>query len=205
MIMWVENFFGPMDVYLQILSEQAARLGLNHEKYPPGKDVTKEGNLIFPSVQVVAVFQKADPQVAGVTVGRIFFTVNDDPATKAGLELFQSSALNNQNPQSVEATLQRQARLLMTASQKALLQKKGEACEQNVTEPVAHLAIALPSRKQVYGIHNMLVKAQSETMKLYGDQVAYNPGDNSTNTKFALKDSYPGAPFNRTIELISYE
>ncbi|WP_330924081.1 hypothetical protein [Candidatus Sororendozoicomonas aggregata] len=199
------ELFGPMDVYLQILSEQSAKLGLRHDKYPPGKGVTKEGNLIFPSVQVVEVFRKTDPQVVGVTIGRIFFTVNGDPATKAGLELFQASALNNQNPQSIEATLQRQASLFMTASEMALLQKKGEASVQRLPEPVAHLAIALPNSKQVYAIHNRLGKAQSKTMKLYGAQVAYNPGDNSTNTKFALRDNYPRAPFNRIIELISYK
>jgi hypothetical protein len=65
--------------------------------------------------------------------------------------------------------------------------------------PVGHLALAVESWKTVEAVHCGLAEAcLRETLTTpYGDEISFNPGDASINTKFRAR----GGPI---IELVSY-
>ncbi len=197
------ELFGPLNFYLQLLSEQSESMGLTHDLYPQGKGVTKDGNFVFPSVQVVKSLRYHDPNVKGVTIGRIYFTKNK---YRAGLELFQASSLNNQQPQDISFTLQRMISLIISPEKlKTWRSLPGSNhCKLTLPEPVDHIAVMLPSKRSIYTIHQAAKHIDSPNLKLYLDKVAFNPNDKSTNTKIAVRASYSGAPFNKIIEFVHY-
>lgn len=172
------ELFGPISFYLPLLEQAAPHLGL-----------TKLTHLIFPSTQVVKVLQEHDPTVRGVTIGRIYFQSQDFGCVRS-IELFQASLQDGTHPQDVSATKERIS--LLSAS------KKG-----STLMPIDHISIELNKIEEVQSIHSRLHELASETLKPYLKEVSHNPGDGSTQTKAAMRDS-PEDPFNRIVEFVHY-
>jgi hypothetical protein len=172
------ELLGPLSFYLPLLDKLASPLRLLHVR-----------DMVFPSTQVVKVLREHDPDLQGVTIGRVYF--QDLIHDKNGcLELFQPSPVDEQCPQTVEATLTRQA-LLVDLKNSARL------------TPIDHLAIKLDSVENVQSIHRRIFELASDTLQPNQREVSYNPGDRSTQTKVLLRDSVD-TPFNKIIEFVYY-
>lgn len=173
------ELYGPISFYFSLLEQIAPQLGLNKLKH-----------LIFPSMQVVKVLQEQDPNVKGVTIGRIYFQ-SDDNGNIRCLELFQASLQNGECPQDIAATQERLS--LLTSSKNT-----------SVLAPIDHLSIELSTVEDVQRIHNRIQQLSSETLKPYQKEISHNSGDGSTQTKAIMRDSNE-APFNKIVEFVHYE
>ena len=172
------ELYGPISFYVSLLEQMAPQLGL-----------TKSKHVIFPSTQVVKVLQKHDPDVKGVTIGRIYFQ-SGETETRKCIELFQASLPDGQSPQSIAATRERLS--LLTSSM-----------ENSTLTPIDHVSIEFGSVEDVQKIHRRLHQLASETLKPYQKEVSYNSGDGSTQTKAVMRESKEG-PFNRIVEFVHY-
>ncbi len=146
--------------------------------------------IVFPSTQVVKVLQQYDPDLRGVTIGRVYFQNIADGRIRC-LELFQASSLDDQHPQKMEATLERIS--LLT-----------DPCSSSPKTPIDHLALEFSSIEEIQKIHNQIHELSSELLMPYQEKVSYNPGDGSTQTKVLLRSSTTTA-FNKIIEFVHYD
>ena len=173
------ELFGPLSFYLPLFDWIAPQIGLIHLR-----------DIVFPSTQVVKVLQKHDPDLRGVTIGRIYFQSTENGKIRC-LELFQASPQDEKFPQNIEAT---KARLfLLTASQ-----------SNSLLTPIDHLSLQLNTIEDVQNVHDRIHHLSSETLMPYQEKISYNPGDCSTQTKVLLRDSKATA-FNKVIEFVHYE
>ena len=173
------ELFGPLSFYLPFLKKIAAQFGLVYLK-----------DIVFPSTQVVKVLQQHDPDLRGVTIGRIYFQNISDGKIRC-LELFQPSSLDEQYPQKIEATEERF--VLLTAPFSSSSQT-----------PIDHLALELSTTEDVQKIHDHIRQLTSEILMPYQEKISYNSGDGSTQTKVLLRDSTTTV-FNKIIEFVHYE
>ncbi len=167
------ELFGPIQIYLNWLTELAPKLGLKYLRHQ-----------VFPSTQVVKVLQSQDPNVRGVTIGRIYFSALGHSQIGA-LELFQVALLNGDHPQDIRHTFER---VYSSGDSKVV--------------PIEHVSIELNSIEAVNGVQKHLSERaqQDASLKLYQESVSYNPGDGSTNTKFIIE----GAGKKKIVELVHY-
>ncbi|HEY8155311.1 MAG TPA: hypothetical protein VII72_14385 [Myxococcota bacterium] len=159
--------FGELDWYLRVLADWSKTGAFELRGYR-----------IFPSVQVRKVLAY-DPQLADVRIARVYL---EGPARTLNLEIFEVT----------------QHWLYTAARQRATFAAE-DPREGGPLVPVGHLALAVESWKTVEAVHCGLAEARlrEEISTPYGDEISYNPGDASINTKFRAR----GGPI---IELVSY-
>lgn len=191
------ELYGPITFYLDVLRELAPSLMLEHVKLPAGKNITPNGDIIFPSVQVVEALRKTDPDLKGVTIGRIYF--HDQNGMKGCLELFQASLIDNSSPQDYIFTLARHG-VLHQNVHLLYVTDFGDF----LASPIEHFSIAVNHKDTVYKVHHHIKNSSNENMRLYTRQIAYNPADKSTNTKIAIKSDPKYLVFTKIIEIVHY-
>ena len=173
------ELLGPLTFYLSLLQENSQMFGLHYVSH-----------LIFLSTQVVKNLAEEDPEIRGVTIGRIYFRHQVNETIRC-LELFQTAMPDGSFPQKVEKTIER---LSITLSPD----------EKPHITPIDHLAIRFGHPDDIKNIHEKIIQAQSEIVRPYQMKVSYNPSDQSTNTKVLFRDSNRSA-FNKIVEFISYD
>lgn len=173
------ELLGSLSFYLPLLKKLSPELGL-----------VAFMEIVFPSTQVVKVLQHYDPNISGVTIGRMYFQDISNGQIRC-LELFQASSQDDQCPQKITATEDRL--LLLTAPSSSSLQT-----------PIDHLALEVGAIEDVQSIHDRIHQLASETLMPYQKTISYNPGDGSTQTKVLLRDSTETV-FNKIIEFVHYE
>jgi hypothetical protein len=159
--------FGQLEWYLGVLAGWAEAGALKLCGYR-----------IFPSVQVRRALAY-DPRLADVRIARVYL---EGPSRTVNLEI-------------LEAT---QHWLYTAARHRATFAPEG-GDEGGPPVPVGHLALAVENRKTVEAVHCGLAEAclREILSTPYGDEISFNPGDGSINTKFRAR----GGPI---IELVSY-
>lgn len=162
------ELYAPISFYLPLLKRRAEEWGLAYL-----------GELIFPSVAVVQDLQNSDPNLKGVTVGRIYFQ-HVGKGFLRSLELFQAAPLDEKDPQSLQATTDRIH-----------------------LRPIDHLAIRLNCEEEIMHLHSRIQQTASKTLQLAVQQISHNPGDGSIHTKAAIRSS-EFSPFDRIIEFVYY-
>ena len=172
------ELLGPLSFYLPFLEEISSQL-----------DLTYLRKLTFPSTQVVKVLKQYDPDLQGVTIGRIYFQ-SPDRLQIGCIELFQAAPQDEKNPQGIEAT---QERLFLLTNVKS----------NSIMSPIDHLSIELSSVEEVEQIHTRIHELRSEILMPNQEEVSWNPGDGSTQTKVLMRDSSKTS-FNRIIEFVHY-
>lgn len=172
------ELYGPLSTYISIIKQIASQEGLVFVKA-----------LVFPSTQVVKTLRESDPHIAGVTIARIYLLDGCSGQTKS-LELFQASPQDEKSPQSIEATQKRISLLSDTDNDSSLV-------------PIDHLAIQVSSVEEVCTIHNRIQQFVSNTLRPCCQEICYNPGDGSVQTKVMMRTS-EYTPFNRVVEFVSY-
>ena len=123
---------------------------------------------------MVKVLQEKDPAIRGVMIARVYFQNRANGEIKS-LELFQAL-------QGIEAT---QERLSLSAL------------------PIDHISIQFKTAEEVQASHDRLLELSSEFIRPYQQQLSYNSGDGSTQTKAVIRDSLE-TPFNKIIEFVHY-
>ena len=159
--------FGQLEWYLEVLAGWAATGALKLRGYR-----------IFPSVQVRRVLAY-DPRLADVRIARVYL---EGPSRTVNLEIFEATQ-----------------HWLYTAARHRATFAPEAGDDGGPPVPVGHLALAVESWKTVEAVHCGLAEAcLRETLSTpYGDEISFNPGDTSINTKFRAR----GGPI---IELVSY-
>ena len=159
--------FGQLEWYLGVLAVWAAAGALKLRGYR-----------IFPSVQVRKVLAY-DPELADVRIARVYL---EGAARTVNLEIFEVTQ-----------------HWLYTAERQLATFGAGSGRDGDPLVPVGHLALAVRSWKTVEAVHGRLAEAcRRETVTTpYGEEISFNPGDASINTKFRAR----GGPI---IELVSY-
>jgi hypothetical protein len=159
--------FGQLEWYLEALAGWAEAGALKLRGYR-----------IFPSVQVRRVLAY-DPRLADVRIARVYL---EGASRTLNLEIFEASQ-----------------HWLYTAARHRATFAPESGDEGGPPVPVGHLALAVESWKTVEAVHCGLAEAcLRETLSTpYGDEISFNPGDASINTKFRAR----GGPI---IELVSY-
>lgn len=170
------ELYGPIAFYLPIIREIACEM-----------DLVYASDLLFPSTQVVKVLQKDDPDVRGVTIGRVYL---QSESKARCIELFQASLMDGQHPQRIAATERRLALLTATEGSSNL-------------SPIDHISIELSSVEEVEQVHHKIYQLACETLHPYQKDVSYNAGDGSTQTKVLIRTS-SDTPFNRVVEFVHY-
>lgn len=190
------ELFGPLDFYLELLDRYAAAVGLVHVALPPGPNVTEKGDAVFQSVQVVEALRQFDPDLEGVTIGKICFSAVDEPQTTGCLELFQPALRDGLAPQCHRHTVERMHNL---HSDKAT---EGPVTDLSLQPPVCHLSIEAADVATVFELHEVAQRDTSGMLMPYVDRVVENTGDGSTNTKISIR-SRPDSPvYNKIIEIV---
>jgi len=159
--------FGQLEWYLGVLAAWADAGALKLRGYR-----------IFPSVQVRKVLAY-DPQLADVRIARVYF---EGAARTLNLEIFEATQ-----------------HWLHTAARQRATFGADSGRDEGPLVPVGHLALAVESGKTVEAVHGGLAEAclREEITTPYGEEISFNPGDASINTKFRTR----GGPI---IELVSY-
>lgn len=159
--------FGQLEWYLGVLAAWADAGALKLRGYR-----------IFPSVQVRKLLAY-DPQLADVRIARVYL---EGVARTVNLEIFEATQ-----------------HWLYTAARQRATFGAGSGRDADLPVPVGHLALAVGNWKTVEAVHGGLAEAcRRETLTTpYGDEISFNPGDASINTKFRAR----GGPI---IELVSY-
>ena len=159
--------FGQLEWYLGVLAAWADTGALKLRGYR-----------IFPSVQVRKVLAY-DPQLADVRIARVYF---EGETRTLNLEIFEATQ-----------------HWLHTAARQRATFGAGSGRDEGPLVPVGHLALAVESWKTVEAVHCGLAEAclREEITTPYGEEISFNPGDASINTKFRVR----GGPI---IELVSY-
>ena len=87
------------------------------------------------------------------------------------------------------------------------LQADNTTAETNVSTqpPIGHVSIKAAEVGTVYDLHDLAQADESGLAMPYLDHVAVNPGDGSTNTKFAIRGSVESPLYNRIIEIVHHE
>jgi hypothetical protein len=159
--------FGQLEWYLRVLAAWA-----------DSGAVKLRGYRIFPSVQVRKILAY-DPKLADVRIARVYL---EGATGTLNLEIFEVT----------------QHWLYTAARQRATF---GTDCQRDggPLVPVGHLAFAVESWRTVEAVHGGLAEAclRAEITTPYGEEISFNPGDASINTKFRVQ----GGPI---IELVSY-
>ncbi|MCL1127558.1 hypothetical protein [Shewanella surugensis] len=150
--------------------------------------------------------------VKAVGIGRIYFRPLKGNEPLGNLELFQVADLNNQYAQPYENTLIRMANLYVDSTQELYSYVEGFGTEDQANIPyrlpIGHLAIEVSKISTLKVILSLVQDRQKTPVKLFSDEIAYNPGDGSRNFKLILspplrvQQSKPF--FNRIIEFVQY-
>ena len=161
------EIFGQLEWYLAVL-----------EAWADAGALKLRGYRIFPSVQVRRVLAY-DPQLAGVRIARVYL---EGRGRTVNLEIFEVTQ-----------------HWSYTASRQQATFGAGSARDGDPLVPVGHLALAVRSRKTMEALHCGIQEAcRREILSTpYGDEISFNPGDASINTKFRAR----GGPI---IEIVSY-
>lgn len=159
--------FGQLEWYLGVLAAWADAGALKLRGYR-----------IFPSVQVRRVLAY-DPKLADMRIARVYL---EGPARTLNLEIFEATQ-----------------HWLYTAARHRATFGADHELDGGPPVPVGHLALAVESWKTVEAVHCGLAEAclRENLTTPYGDEISFNPGDASINTKFRAR----GGPI---IELVSY-
>jgi hypothetical protein len=159
---------------------------LDLEHLPQRRDsATAEGDLVFPSVQVVKTLRRDDPNVQAVTIGRSFVRP-DAGAAALSIELFYVGEVHGGAAQHLSAMDRRidglsHAPFRLTAPR----------------PPICHLSLEVADRASLCHIHEIGQRDRSGLVFPYDDEVSVNPGDGSHNTKLAVRRRRtPSAPVN---------
>lgn len=173
------ELYGPIPFYLSLLTEVIPQTGL-----------LKTKEIVFPSTQVVKSLQEFDPDVKGVTIGRVYFKSISTGKTKC-IELFQPSLQDGSFPQTIEGSNDRFS--LLTAR---------NCSSQQV--PIDHLSVEVSDVEHIHRIHQLIHESTCETLQPCVQKIAFNPGDGSTFTKALIRDS-TDQPFNKIVEFVHYK
>ncbi|MEE9452410.1 MAG: hypothetical protein V3V61_06635 [Gammaproteobacteria bacterium] len=150
------EIYGPVEFYLNILTSISADIGLTHAPLPPNSH-TADGNLLFTSTQVAKIIQAYDPTLQTVTIGKIFWWINNK---QVALEIFSAE-------QSVEFTDIRLDPVTTSAYFK----------------PIDHVAFHVNKYKQLTTIQHLVKEGDFHQIQLYEPSLSYNPSDTSYNIK----------------------
>ncbi len=161
----------------------------------PGNDggAAPRDDLIFPSVQVVEAIRRDDPTVEAVTIAASFFcpTGGSEPVY---VELFFPGHRDGSAAQHARHMESRLASL---------------HCDPDRVVkprlPICHLSVEVKDRSLLEDIHRLASQDNTGLVTPYADNISINPGDNSHNTKLAVRKSLaPSAPIN-VLEFIYFD
>ena len=161
----------------------------------PGKDggAAPREDLIFPSVQVVKAIRHDDPTVEAVTIAASFLCPSEG-SEPVYVELFFPGHRDGSAAQHASHMESRLASL---------------RCDlHRVVKPrlpICHLSVEIKDRDLLTDIHRLASDDATGLVTPYADTISINPGDNSHNTKLAVRTSlHPSAPVN-LLEFIYFD
>lgn len=183
--------YGPIEPYMELLRLRAEEVGLKYEPYPEGSSnsLTPVGTILFPSTTVVKDLQQVEQEAKGrvdlkeVKIGRIRWS---DPAKpERGIKCIEFFQVDGQPAFGNEAyTVQTRKANLESLDNKDMRERilRGEIPTVN---PVDHLSVEVSRPEGVRLIHEALAPANDKSgkPKRYLEEMGFNAGDNSVNTK----------------------
>ena len=184
------ELFGPIDFYLELLSETAPRLGLEHLIHPRGGNVTGHGDVVYQSVDVLASLRRFDPDLAAATIARSLFRDADRPSRHGCLELIQAADRDGLHPQCHRHTIERMTNLLIESGGSSL----------RLQPPVCHLGVKVPDDSIVIRLHHA-ARSDSSGMVMPPVEPEPDTAGSGTSTRLSIRAT-PDAPvYNRIIEV----
>ena len=184
------ELFGPLDFYLEILSEMAPRLGLEHLIHSPEEDVTGHGDAVYQSIEVLAALRRFDPDLDGVTIAEALFRDTDRPSHRGCLELIQPADRAGLHPQCHRHTIERMTNLLTESGGTGL----------PLQPPICHLGVKAPDDTIVVQIHDA-ARHDTSGMVLPPVEPVPDTAGPGTSTRLSIRAT-PDAPvYNRIIEV----
>lgn len=182
----------PPDALLEAWHRATGILG-----FPPapGKEDAADAreDLIFPSVQVVEAVRRDDPTVEAVTIAASFLC----PAQNAEPVYVELFFPGHRDGSAAQHARHMQSRL------DALRYDPYRVVKPRL--PICHLSVEVKDRTLLEGIHRLASADESGLVMTYADAISINPGDNSHNTKLAVRQHLePSAPIN-VLEFIYFD
>ena len=161
----------------------------------PGKEDGADAreDLIFPSVQVVEAIRRDDPTVEAVTIAASFLCPAKD-AEPVYVELFFPG---HRDGSAVQHARHMESRLASLRYDPYRVVKP--------RLPICHLSLEVKHRTLLEDIHRLASADESGLVMPYADAISINPGDNSHNTRLAVRQTLePSAAIN-VLEFVYFD
>jgi len=157
-----------------------------------GPFATADGDLVFPSVQVLSALQATDPTLDEVTIARSF-VLPPDGGPEVSVELFYAGSRDGRSGQNLQHMTDRLTALLPDPFRLS-----------PAAPPVCHVSLEVAHEKDLEVVHEFARRDRSGLIAPYAADISANPGDGSLNTKMAVRRfRSPSAPTN-VLEFVSF-